>query len=98
MALTRRGFVAGSSAAAVALARGSLSFGDDVAPLDPAALKNLAARFSGTLVTPASAEYASLRHVFNRAFDRHPQLIARCDDAADVARALVFARERGLPI
>jgi len=98
MALTRRDFVAASSAAAVTLARASLAFADEVAPLDPAALKKLATRFSGTLVTPQSAEYDSLRQVFNRAFDRHPQLIARCADAADVARALVFARERGLPI
>ena len=91
-------FVTGSSVAAVAAARGSISFADDVAALDPDGLKKLATKFSGTLVTPQSAEYASLRQVFNRAFDRHPQLIARCANAADVARALVFARERGLPI
>jgi hypothetical protein len=96
MALTRRDFVAGSSVAA--LTCGSISFADEVAPLDSDGLKKLATKFSGTLVTPQSAEYASLRQVFNRAVDRHPQLIARCANSADVAHALVFARERGLPI
>jgi len=89
---TRRRFV--QLAAASAAAR-TLRAADSP---DPAALQRLAARFSGRLITPQSPDYDSLRRVFNRAFDKHPALIARCADAQDVQRALVFARERGLPI
>jgi FAD/FMN-containing dehydrogenase len=43
-------------------------------------------------------DYDSARHIFNRAFDKHPALIARCANASDVARALTFAREQHLPL
>src|SRR3954471_6838453 len=99
MALSRRRFVGLSAATAAALGlRAGRARADEVPPLDPGALKQLAAKFAGTLVTPQSSEYGSMRQVFNRAFDKHPLLIARCANAADVARALVFARERGLPL
>jgi FAD/FMN-containing dehydrogenase len=90
--LTRRRFVQYAAAAvAVPAVAAAESF-------DPAALKRLASQFAGSLITPQSPEYESLRRVFNRAFDKHPALIARCANAQDVVRALVFARERGLPI
>ena len=98
MALNRRRFVA---RAAAALATHSLLARAD-APgtptLDGAALRRLASKFSGTLITSASPDYESSRHVFNRAFDKHPALIARCADASDVARTLAFAREQRLPL
>jgi len=89
---TRRRFVQFAAATAAAPAEPAAE------SLDAAAVKRLASQFTGTLVTPQSADYASLRQVFNRAFDRHPALIARCANAQDVVRALVFARERGLTI
>jgi len=97
MELSRRRFVGIAAATAAALGA-RVSRADELTPPDPAALRKLAGQFSGTLVTPQSPEYASLRQVFNRAFDKRPQLIARCANGSDVARALVFARERGLPI
>jgi FAD/FMN-containing dehydrogenase len=98
MALNRRRFV---TRAAAALATHSLLSRAD-APgtprLDDAALRRFASRFSGTLITPDSPDYESSRHAFNRAFDKHPALIARCAGAPDVARALVFAREQRLVV
>jgi len=92
MAYTRRRFVQFATAAAAAR---TLRAADS---LDPNALQRLSSKFSGRLITPQSPDYESLRRVFNRAFDRHPALIARCANAQDVQRALAFARERGLPM
>ena len=48
----------------------------------------------GVLIRPGSAEYELRRAVWNGSIQRWPALIARCLDAADVAAALGFARER----
>jgi FAD/FMN-containing dehydrogenase len=52
----------------------------------------------GDLIIPADPRYDQVRRVWNGDIDRHPPLIARCADAADVATAVTFAAERGLPI
>ncbi len=54
--------------------------------------------FSGELIGPASPAYEIARHVWNGMIDRYPALIARCATAADVAAAVRFGVERGLPI
>jgi FAD/FMN-containing dehydrogenase len=59
---------------------------------------DLQARFSGELIDRASPAYETARRSENRAFDRHPLLVAKCADAEDAARALDFARRHGLPI
>jgi hypothetical protein len=89
MALDRRRFVMRAAAALAAQA---------LPPLDDTALRRLASSFAGTLITPGAPDYEGARRVFNRAFDKHPALIARCGNTADVARALAFAREQGLPV
>lgn len=58
----------------------------------------LRARLRGTLTTPADPAYDQARRVWNGMIDRRPALIARCAGAADVIRAVEFARERGLPL
>ncbi len=58
----------------------------------------LEARFGGEVVTPGEPSYDPLRRIFNGMIDRHPALIARCSGPADVAAAVGFARERGLPL
>ena len=50
----------------------------------------------GGLVTAQSPDYDQARSVWNAMIDRRPGLIARCAGAADVVRALRFAREQGL--
>lgn len=54
--------------------------------------------FSGTAFEPGDQGYDEARAVWNGAIDRHPRLIARCESRDDVAAALRFGRERGLPI
>lgn len=58
----------------------------------------LADALRGDLITPANPRYDQARKVWNADIDRRPPLIARCADAADVATAVTFAAERGLPI
>ena len=53
------------------------------------------AAFRGELFEPGDAGYDDARAVYNGMIDRHPRLIARCVDAADVIAAVNLARESG---
>src|SRR3954470_13837848 len=57
-----------------------------------------AAGFKGEVVGPEHPRYDELRKVYNGMVDRRPALIARCTDAPDVAEAVGFARDAGLPV
>jgi hypothetical protein len=61
-------------------------------PLDAAAIRKLAAKITGHVITPDAPDYKSSRLVSNLAFDRYPALIVRCADASDVTRALDFGQ------
>ncbi len=61
-------------------------------------LDAFAATLSGTLIRPDSAEYDETRKVNSTLADRHPVVIVRAADAADVARTVVFAGETGLEL
>jgi FAD/FMN-containing dehydrogenase len=54
--------------------------------------------FGGETVAPADPRYDELRKVYNGMIDRRPALIARCTDAHDVAAAVTYARDAGLPL
>ena len=64
--------------------------------LKPADIEDLRKRLRGSLLLAGAEGYDSARLVWNRAFDRKPALIARCDGAADVIEAVKFARAQGL--
>lgn len=50
----------------------------------------------GELIQPSDPNYDEVRQVYNGMIDRHPGLIARCADVADVVSAVNFARENDL--
>ena len=60
--------------------------------------EDLAGAFNGTLVSPGDAGYDEVRAVHNGLIDKHPGLIARCHNVADVRDAVNFGRESGLEI
>jgi FAD/FMN-containing dehydrogenase len=62
-------------------------------PLPPRALE-----LEGEVLTPGDPGYDEARAVYNGAVDRRPALIARVAGAADVARAIAYARETGAPL
>jgi FAD/FMN-containing dehydrogenase len=66
-------------------------------PLETA-IHSLAGRLRGQVVRPGDEDYDRARRVWNAAVDRHPALIVRPRDVADVAEAVAFARADGLPL
>ncbi len=58
----------------------------------------LAEHLSGDVIAPGHEDYDSARRVWNGMIDRYPAVIARCTDADDVATAVRFAHEHGLPL
>ncbi|MCH0543349.1 FAD-binding oxidoreductase [Streptomyces sp. MUM 203J] len=69
-----------------------------VAPLDPAALHDLAEGFAGRLVEPGAGGYEEARRVWNGSVDRRPALVAYCTGVADIAAVLRCVRVTGLPL
>lgn len=61
-----------------------------------AALNELSRGLHGQLVLAGSGDYDAARRVWNRMIDKRPAMIVRCADAADVSRAITFARETEL--
>ena len=59
-------------------------------------IDQLRSSFRGELIQPADAGYESARKVYNGMIDKHPRLIARCVDVADVIAAVNFGRENNL--
>src|SRR5690606_39795795 len=59
-------------------------------------VEDLRAALRGQLLLPGQDGYDEARRIWNGAFDRRPALIARCAGAADVMRAIDFARAHDL--
>jgi FAD/FMN-containing dehydrogenase len=63
-----------------------------------AALTILRNRFAGTILQPGDTDYDTVRALHNGFIDKRPTLIARCNNDADVASSIEFAREHRLEI
>jgi FAD/FMN-containing dehydrogenase len=62
------------------------------------AVEGFRAQLRGELLDARHPDYDSARVVWNGMIDRHPALIARCRNAADVAAAVTFARRHDLAV
>src|SRR6516162_10301692 len=107
--ITRREFVQQTAFAAAALCGCPVEVFDEAqrmpetreqnaAPFDSTAIRKLASKITGHVITPDSSAYGSARLVTNRAYDRHPALIVRCANPSDVSRVLDFAQRQRLPV
>ena len=65
-----------------------------VSPATPPPFESLA----GEVITPDHPEYDSARRVWNGMIDKRPAFIVRCAGVDDVATAIRFAGETGLPL
>jgi len=61
-----------------------------------ATVRDFAASLRGSLLWPGAPGYDGARRVWNGMIDRTPGLVAQCIDAADVQRAVDFARTHRL--
>jgi hypothetical protein len=66
--------------------------------LDPAAIQTLGNSFRGDLIDPAHEDYEAARRVYNAMIDKHPAVIARCLDVADVIACVRFAAAEGVDL
>lgn len=62
------------------------------------AITEFRTQFRGTVFAPGDNGYEEARKVYNGMIDRHPALIAKCMDVADVIAAVKMAKANGLPI
>lgn len=70
----------------------------DGVAVDKAAIEAFRHDFRGQVFLPDDAGYDAARRIWNASIDKHPGLIARCSDAADVVRAVNFARAKQLRV
>jgi FAD/FMN-containing dehydrogenase len=61
-------------------------------------LESLRAPIDGDVIVPGDAGFEEARTIWNAMIDREPAVVVRPKNADDVAEAVAFAREQGLPI
>jgi FAD/FMN-containing dehydrogenase len=66
-------------------------------PLANGAVEELRDGFRGRVILPRDGGYDDARELFNAMIDRRPAVIAQCAAVDDVAAAVGFGRETGLP-
>jgi len=64
--------------------------------LEKAAIKELGDAMTGPVMLSGHPDYNGARKIWNGMHDKHPALIARCQNAEDICHAVDFARERSL--
>lgn len=66
--------------------------------MKPEAISKLKANLCGGVVLPEDQDYNEARKVYNGMIDKHPKMIVKCANAADVRLAVACARENDLPV
>ncbi len=61
-------------------------------------LASLRSHLRGSVVSPSDQGYDTVRRIYNASIDRRPAAIVRCAGAADVMRAVAFARQAEHPM
>jgi FAD/FMN-containing dehydrogenase len=61
-------------------------------------IEEFRAGLRGELIGPEDEAYEAARKVYNAMIDKHPALIGRCSDVADIISAVNFARENDMLI
>jgi len=62
------------------------------------AIAALRMKIRGDIIQPGDPEYDTARKVYNAMIDKHPALVVRCVDVADVSSAVGFATEQHLEV
>ncbi|NHX35743.1 MULTISPECIES: FAD-binding oxidoreductase [Halolamina] len=69
-----------------------------VESLDEGAIESFAAALDGDIVLPDGEEYDDARNVWNGLINKYPAVVARAENASDVAESVAFAREHDLAL
>ena len=65
-------------------------------PTHDAEIEQFGEMLRGDLIQPDDPEFDDVRAVYNAMIDKHPRLIARCSNVADVITAVKFGRDNDL--
>jgi FAD/FMN-containing dehydrogenase len=71
---------------------------DTLAMPTPAQVEGFRSRFQGEVITPADAGFDDGRRVWNALYDLRPAILVRPTSTAEVAAAIRFGRDAGVPI
>jgi FAD/FMN-containing dehydrogenase len=66
--------------------------------MKPEVISKLKVGLRGGVILPEDRDYHEARKVYNGMIDKHPKMIVRCANAADVRLAVAFARENDLRV
>ena len=64
--------------------------------LDASVVEKFASQVRGKITLPGDPAYDETRKVYNAMIDKHPGMIVKCVDVADVIHSVNFGRENGL--
>lgn len=69
---------------------------NSVKDLEASIIEEFASQIRGELILPQDSNYDEVRKVYNEMINKHPGMIVKCVDVADVIHAVNFGRENKL--
>ncbi|MCM4166348.1 6-hydroxy-D-nicotine oxidase [Arenibacter antarcticus] len=69
-----------------------------VVDIDPGLITSFKKQIRGEVIVPSDDKYSEARKVYNANIDKHPGMIVKCVDVADVIASVNFGRENDLLI